>query len=135
MSLMKRLDQAREAYSRRDLEASQSAHSPEAIALVVEEHGGTSHQYIGDLVYGGLDGFVTTFAIVSGVAGAELGSDMILILGLANLSADGLSMAAGAYLSSKSEREYYQREREREMWEVEHFPDGERIELEQPYRA
>jgi VIT1/CCC1 family predicted Fe2+/Mn2+ transporter len=82
-----------------------------------------------------LDGIVTTFAIVSGVAGAELGSDVILILGLANPSADGLSMAAGAYLSSKSEREYYQREREREMWEVEHFPDGERIELEELYRA
>ena len=135
MSLMKRLDQAREAYSRKDLEASQAAHSPEAISVALEEHGGTSHQYMGDLVYGGLDGIVTTFAIVSGVAGAELGSDVILILGLANLFADGLSMAAGAYLSSKSEREYYQREREREIWEVEHFPDGERIELEELYRA
>jgi VIT1/CCC1 family predicted Fe2+/Mn2+ transporter len=44
-------------------------------------------------------------------------------------------MAAGAYLSSKSEREYYQREREREMWEVEHFPEGERMELEELYRV
>jgi VIT1/CCC1 family predicted Fe2+/Mn2+ transporter len=132
---MKRLDRARDAYSRKDLEASQSAHSAEAIALAMEEHGGASHQYIGDLVYGGLDGIVTTFAIVSGVAGAELGSDVILILGLANLFADGLSMAAGAYLSSKSEGEYYQREREREMWEVEHFPEGERIELEELYRT
>jgi VIT1/CCC1 family predicted Fe2+/Mn2+ transporter len=111
------------------------AHSPVAISAAMEEHGSTSHQYIGDLVYGGLDGIVTTFAIVSGVAGAELGSDVILILGLANLFADGLSMAAGAYLSSKSEREYYQRERERETWEVEHLPEGERTELEELYRA
>jgi VIT1/CCC1 family predicted Fe2+/Mn2+ transporter len=135
MSLMKRLDQARHAYSRKDLDASQVAHSPEAISTAMEEHGSTGHQYIGDLVYGGLDGIVTTFAIVSGVAGAELGSEVILILGLANLFADGLSMAAGAYLSSKSERQYYQREREREMWEVEHFPEGERIELEELYRV
>jgi VIT1/CCC1 family predicted Fe2+/Mn2+ transporter len=135
MSLMKRLDQVREASSRKDLEASQAAHSPESVYVAMEEHGSTSHQYIGDLVYGGLDGIVTTSAIVSGVAGAELGSDVILILGLANLFADGLSMAAGAYLSSKSEREYYQREPEREMWEVELFPDGERIELEELYRA
>lgn len=135
MSITKRLDQARDAYSRKDLGASKAAHSPDAISGALEEHGGTSHQYIGDLVYGGLDGIVTTFAIVSGVAGAELGSDVILILGLANLFADGVSMAAGAYLSSKSEREYYQREREREMWEVEHFPEGERAELEELYKA
>ena len=77
------------------------------------------------MVYGGLDGVVTTFAIVSGVAGDSLGSGVILILGLANVLADSLSMATGAYLSQKSELEYYQREREREVWEVEHFPDGD----------
>ena len=47
---------------------------------------------------------VTTFAVVSGVAGADLGTGIILILGLANLFADGFSMATGAYLSSKSEQ-------------------------------
>jgi VIT1/CCC1 family predicted Fe2+/Mn2+ transporter len=87
------------------------------------------------MVYGGLDGIVTTFAIVSGVAGANLGSGIILILGIANLLADGLSMATGAYLSLKSELEYYQRERERETWEVENFPDGERAELVELYKA
>jgi VIT1/CCC1 family predicted Fe2+/Mn2+ transporter len=87
------------------------------------------------MVYGGLDGIVTTFAVVSGVAGANLGSGIILILGLANLLADGLSMAAGAFLSLKSEREYYDRERQRETWEIEHFPDGERSEMIEIYRA
>jgi VIT1/CCC1 family predicted Fe2+/Mn2+ transporter len=135
VSISKRVEQARKAYAERDLAASQAAHTPEAIRAAVEEHGGTSHQYIGDLVYGGLDGIVTTFAIVSGVAGAALGAGIILILGLANLLADGLSMAAGAYLSSKSEREYYQRERAREAWEVDHAPEGERIELIEIYRA
>jgi VIT1/CCC1 family predicted Fe2+/Mn2+ transporter len=135
MGLTKRLDEARKAYARKDLAASRRAHSPAAIAQAAEAHGGASHQYIGDLVYGGLDGIVTTFAIVSGVAGAALGAGVILILGLANLLADGLSMAAGAYLSAKSEREYYEREREREAWEIEHSPEGEKAEMVTLYRA
>jgi VIT1/CCC1 family predicted Fe2+/Mn2+ transporter len=81
-----------------------------------------------------LDGIITTFAVVSGVAGAELGSNVVLILGLANLFADGFSMATGTFLSSRSEQEYYDRERQREAWEVEHFPEGERAELYEIYR-
>lgn len=135
MSLTKRIDQARDAYKKKDLRASGQAHSPEIIARAMEEHGGASHKYIGDMVYGGLDGIVTTFAVVSGVSGANLGSGVILILGLANLFADGLSMATGAYLSLKSELEYYGREREREAWEIEHFPEGERAELFELYKA
>jgi VIT1/CCC1 family predicted Fe2+/Mn2+ transporter len=133
MSFNKRLEQARQAFSERNLEASRRAHSAHAIRQARERHGGAGSLYIGDLVYGGLDGIVTTFAVVSGVAGAELGSGVIMILGLANLLADGLSMAVGAYLSSKSEREYYERERAREAWEVEHFLEGERAEMLQIY--
>ena len=136
MSISKRLDEARKAFDQGSLEASAAAHEPERIAQAAsEQHGGTSHQYIGDMVYGGLDGIITTFAVVSGVAGAQLGTPVILILGLANLLADGFSMATGAYLSSKSEQEYYEREREREAWEVEHFPEGERAELYEIYQS
>jgi VIT1/CCC1 family predicted Fe2+/Mn2+ transporter len=135
MSLMKRVDEARKGFATGDSSLSAAAHSPERIARAArEEHGGASHQYIGDLVYGGLDGIVTTFAVVSGVAGAELGSQIVLILGLANLFADGFSMAIGAYLSLRSEQEYYEREKQREAWEVEHFPEGERTELYEMYR-
>jgi len=135
MSLTKRIDQAREAFARKDLAASAAVHQPDVIARAVEPHGGASHQYIGDMVYGGLDGIVTTFAVVSGVSGANLGADVILILGLANLFADGISMAAGAYLSTKSEREYHDRERERESWEIDHFPEGEKAEMIAIYQA
>jgi VIT1/CCC1 family predicted Fe2+/Mn2+ transporter len=133
MSFNKRIEQAREAFEKRDAEASRRAHSARAIREARERHGGAGSLYIGDLVYGGLDGIVTTFAVVSGVSGAELGSGVILILGLANLLADGLSMATGAYLSSKSEQEYYARERAREAWEVEHFPEGEQAEMIEIY--
>ena len=64
-----------------------------------------AEHYIRDIVYGANDGIVTTFAIVAGVCGAELGTPTILILGLANLAADGLSMAAGNYLGIKSEKD------------------------------
>lgn len=136
MSLMRRVDQARRAYRRGDPEEAARAHEPERIRRSAdEEHGGKGGTYLGDLVYGGLDGVVTTFAVVSGVAGASLGAEVILILGLANLLADGFSMASGAYLSTKSGREYYRKEYEREMWEVENFPDGERAELQELYQA
>ncbi len=59
--------------------------------------------YLGPLVYGGIDGCVTTFAVVSGSVGADLDSAYIIVLGFANLLADGFSMSIGAYLSSKSE--------------------------------
>ena len=63
-------------------------------------------KYIKSIVYGGLDGIVTTFAVVSGVAGASLAMKVVIILGFSNLLADGFSMAVGDYLSSKSENEY-----------------------------
>src|SRR5688572_23299201 len=66
-------------------------------------------QYLEDslreFVYGATDGTVTTFAVVAGAAGAGLSSKVIVILGFANLIADGFSMGASAYLSAKSERD------------------------------
>jgi vacuolar iron transporter family protein len=62
-------------------------------------------QNIKSIVYGGLDGIITTFAVVSGVIGANLAVSIILIMGFANLIADGFSMAAGSYLSAKAEGE------------------------------
>jgi VIT1/CCC1 family predicted Fe2+/Mn2+ transporter len=131
----KRLEDARNAFLKGDKQASAQAHTHKAISMAAEKHGGAGSQYIGEMVYGGLDGIVTTFAVVSGVSGAQLGTSVILILGLANLFADGFSMATGAYLSTKSEQEYYRKEWEREAWEVEHFPEGERMELIDVYRG
>ncbi|MEX2030567.1 MAG: VIT1/CCC1 transporter family protein [Anaerolineales bacterium] len=136
MSITKRIDQARDAYAQGDVSLSAAAHDPRRIAEAAREHhGGAGSTYIGDIVYGGLDGIVTTFAVVSGVAGANLGSHIVLILGLANLLADGFSMATGAYLSARSQTEYYDREWQRESWEVDHFPDGEKAELIEVYRT
>lgn len=91
--------------------------------------------YLGEFVYGGIDGAVTTFAVVAGSVGAGLDSSIIIILGFANLLADGFSMSIGAYLSTKSEKDNYNKYRQTEYWEVEHMPDVERAEVEEIYRA
>jgi vacuolar iron transporter family protein len=60
-------------------------------------------RYLPDLVFGANDGIITTFAVVSGVVGASLSNQVILILGFANLIADGVSMGASNYLSRRSD--------------------------------
>src|SRR5688572_31121949 len=67
---------------------------------------GVARHYIRDLVYGANDGIITTFAVVAGVAGADLAARIVVILGVANLIADGFSMATSSYLARKSEKEY-----------------------------
>lgn len=61
--------------------------------------------YLKEFVYGGIDGAVTTFAVVAGATGARFDTKVILVLGFANLIADGFSMGVGSYLSTKSEQE------------------------------
>ena len=91
--------------------------------------------YLGEFVYGGIDGGVTTFAVVSGAVGAGLDSAVILILGFANLIADGFAMSIGAFLSSKSEQDNYNKHKEIEYWEIENLPDVEREEIREIYEA
>jgi VIT1/CCC1 family predicted Fe2+/Mn2+ transporter len=92
-------------------------------------------QYLGEFVYGGVDGSVTTFAVVAGAAGAGLESKVVIILGFANLIADGFAMSVGSYLSTKSEKENYRKHQKIEYWEVDHLPDKEREEVREIYAA
>ena len=74
-------------------------HSPHAIRCRLEA--GPQHSYVRDYVYGAIDGAVTTFAIVAGVAGAQLSGGVVVVLGLANLLGDGFSMAVSNYLGTR----------------------------------
>lgn len=85
--------------------------------------------YIGDLVYGANDGIITTFAVVSGAAGASFSSGIIIVLGMANLIADGISMGLSNYLAIRSRLDYQQAERSREEFEIEKFPEIEKGEV------
>ena len=68
-----------------------------------------------EFVYGGMDGAITTFAVVSGVVGASIGSSVILILGFANLFADGFSMAVAHFFSEKSKNELLKKPEKNEL--------------------
>lgn len=85
--------------------------------------------HLRDGIYGGIDGAVTTFAIVAGVAGAGLSSSIIIALGLANVLADGFSMAAGNYSGTKSDLENLARLRAVETRHIETMREGELLEL------
>jgi len=90
--------------------------------------------WIGDAIYGVNDGLGAVFGIVSGMAGYTGGSEVVLAAGLAGTLASALSMGAGAYLSSKSQREVYESELARERAEMEADPDEEILELELFYQ-
>ncbi|CAI5746801.1 unnamed protein product [Peronospora destructor] len=90
-------------------------------------------EHIKSAVYGGLDGIITTFATVTSVAGSGLPHSVILIIGLAHLVADGLSMGLGDMLSSQAEADLATHERCREVWEFENFPEGEIEEMVELY--
>lgn len=113
-----------------------SAGTPTGSGLAMEPwHDVARGRYLKDLIYAASDGIVTTFAVVAGATGANLSSTVIIILGFANLLADGFSMAVADYLGTRSEIEYYEREREREIKEVEETPEVERGEVRQIFRA
>lgn len=105
------------------------SHTPEAIAERLSK--GPRVHYLREWVYGGIDGVVTTFAIVAAVIGASLSPLIVLVLGLANLIGDGFSMAAGSYSSTKAEEDKYERLRRQEERHIEKFPEGEREETRQ----
>ncbi|MGD1834494.1 MAG: VIT1/CCC1 transporter family protein [Nitrososphaeraceae archaeon] len=87
-----------------------------------------------DFVYGATDGAITTFAVVAGVIGASLSPQIVLILGFANLLADGLSMSIGSYLSGKTQIEYVQKERRKEEWAIDNMVEEETNEIREIYK-
>lgn len=108
------------------------AHRPGAIAERLKRS--TSSQNISDAVLGGIDGCVTTFAVVSGVVGAGFSPAVALILGYANLVADGFSMAVSNYESIKAQREFKEGIIRSEEEHIDKVPEGEREEIRQIFQ-
>ncbi len=106
-------------------------HSPEAISHRLSR--GPRQVYLKDFVYGAIDGAITTFAVVTGVAGAGLSSGVVIVLGLANLLADGFSMGVSNYLGTRAENQRIDSARAEEHREIQSYPDGEREEVRQIY--
>jgi len=113
--------------------ALEHSHTQQAIRTRLAR--GPRSNYLRDWIYGGIDGAVTTFAIVAGVAGADLSAAVVLVLGFANLLADGLAMAASNYIGTKAERDDYDRVLGIERKHIALEPDGEREEIRQIFAA
>ena len=108
-------------------------HTDEAIASRIASS--ASHSYVGDGVLGAIDGTVTTFAIVAASSGAGLSTGIALVLGLANVVADGFSMAVSNYLRAKSDLDLLQKARREEEQHIEIIPEGEREEVRHIFAA
>ena len=87
-----------------------------------------------DAVYAAHDGIITTFAVVAGVIGADLSGGIVLVLGIANLIADGISMGAGNFLGLRSEQTFIKSEHAAEKQEIEDVPEEEQNEIREIYR-
>lgn len=96
---------------------------------------GPRESYALELVYGAVDGAVTTFAVVAGARGAAVPASIVVTLGFANLLADGFSMSIGNYLGVRTTQERRQRLRAQELEHIARVPDGEREEVRQIFEA
>lgn len=110
-----------------------ASHTVDAIRARLDD--GPRQSYLRDAVYGAIDGTVTTFAVVAGAMGAGLSAGVVLVLGCANLLADGFSMAVSNYLGSRAEMQEQRRVRRDEERQIDTFPEGEREEIRQIYAA
>src|SRR5688500_9668564 len=109
----------------------EAEHQPEAIAARLSAK--RSADYLADSVLGSIDGCVTTFAVVAGSVGGGLPANVAIILGLANLIADGFSMGASNYLGVKSQSDAVEKTRLAEHRHIDEVPEGEREEIRQIY--
>lgn len=111
----------------------EAEHRPEAVRQRLS--GRKNESYLGDAVLGGIDGCVTTFAVVAGAVGAGFSGLVVIVLGFANLFADGFSMAVSNYQGTKSQRQQVEEARRGEERHIAEIPEGEREEICQIFAA
>ena len=104
-------------------------------AEIHHEHRDVTGGWLRPAVFGAMDGLVSNFALIAGVAGGHAHQQVIVLTGLAGLAAGAFSMAAGEYISVASQSELALAEIEVERRELEDFPEAEERELARRYEA
>lgn len=131
---MSRVEKARKGYLNNDLSKVKSAHERDAIHHSIhhsEDH--VTSFNLPEIILGGQDGLVNVLGVILGVAAATVSAKIVIVAGLAATFAESISMAAVAYTSKLTEADYYQSELERERWEINNVPEGEREEIRALY--
>lgn len=132
---MNRLNLAKQAFNNKDLAQVKRSHTVKSIKQHILNHD-ESHPTgfnLPEIILGGQDGLVNVLGVILGVAAATTNTQIIIVAGMAATFAESFSMAAVAYTSKLAEADYYQSEYEREKWEIENYPEGEREEIKALY--
>ncbi|KAL5265278.1 hypothetical protein ACHWQZ_G006124 [Mnemiopsis leidyi] len=120
-----RQKQAQESYKLKDVEKSKTTHDTCPCDAAEEKHKIAHGQFVKSIIYGGLDGIVSTFVIICSIEGADFNPVYALVLGFSNLIGDAISMGMGDYLSATADIEHQKTEYKREKWEFDVNPEGE----------
>lgn len=130
---MSRVDQARQGFLGKNKEIIEKAHDLKAIHQSIHHEIHKRNFNLPEIILGGQDGLVNVLGVILGIAAATSSTAVVIVAGLAAAFAESISMAAVAYTSKITEADYYQSELERERWEIEHVPQGEREEIKALY--
>jgi len=131
---MSRVDDARKAFLNKDINKVKKSHTIDLIHHSLHHNEAHLKNFnLPDIILGGQDGLVNVLGVILGVAAATASAKIVIVAGLAATFAESISMAAVAYTSRLAEADYYQSEYEREKWEIEHIPEGEREEIKALY--
>jgi len=128
-----RVDKARQAYLAKDKKLTSEVHQRQNIHKSIHKEQHKTSFNLPEIILGGQDGLVNVLGVILGVAAATAEAKIVLVAGLAAAFAESVSMAAVAYTSKLAEADYYQSEYEREKWEIENVPAGEKEEIRALY--
>ena len=133
---MDRINTARQGFLEKNIAKTEISHTRNAIKdQFKNSHEHLTNYVLPQIILGGQDGLVNVLGVILGIAAATSSTEIVIAAGFAATFAESVSMAAVAYTSKLAEADYYKSEYEREKWEIDHYPQGEKEEVRQLYQS